>query len=521
MTPLSSGPSLAAAARSATTVREPAEHVANVARARRFALPGLFVWSSSLVLDVIAAQHVARGHLLELSLLSLGGMVVIALAVARMSARTPPSPRAWRFLMTGTFALLNVAFGLMGAIAGGLESPYYGGALVVLAAFGIVVTLRWRDGLVWAAPVAVAYPIALVLAAAWMPHLRAQLADAQARVMLQFDVANLLSLYAIVVVAGHVQWSLRRQVFEARSLGRYKLKKRIGAGGMGEVWVAYHDGLKRDVAVKILRSDTDEDAAQAVTRFEREVRATAELTHPNTVRVYDYGVTDDGLCYYVMELLNGENLASLAEHDAPLPPARAVHLVAQAARALAEAHTRGIVHRDVKPENILVTNAGGERDFVKVVDFGIAKLTSARDAETALTRAGSVVGTPKWIAPEAFAGKPVEAPADVYALGAVLYLLLKGVPPIPGETLAEIAAAHARSKLAPLPDSVAPDLAAVVERCMRKSPDERYPNAAAFAEALAACGDAGRWSSVDARAAPDRVSRVDGYGVTVAAPRKP
>src|SRR5262249_2757478 len=159
------------------------------------------------------------------------------------------------------------------------------------------------------------------------------------------------------------------------SLGRYKLKTRIGEGGMGEVWVAYHNGLKRDVAVKILRNDDDDDAdaTQAVTRFEREVRATTELTHPNTVRLYDYGVTDDGLCYYVMELLSGENLESLAARDAPLPSARAIHLLLQAARALAEAHARGIVHRDVKPANIFVTNAGGEDDFVKVLDFGIAK----------------------------------------------------------------------------------------------------------------------------------------------------
>jgi hypothetical protein len=518
MASLGSGSGPTAAPRADTAAREPAENVANVARARRFAVPGLLVWSATFVLDAIATKYVAPGRFVQLALVSVAGLIVIAGALLRLRARPPPSPRAWRLLMTGTFTALNVAFALMGVIAGGALSPYFGGALVVLAGFGVVVTLRWREGLVWAAPVAAAYPATQLVAAAWSPAMLAQLARPDSRFALQFDAVNLLALYAIVVAAGHVQWSLRKQVFEARSLGRYKLKKRIGAGGMGEVWVAYHDGLKRDVAVKILRDEgAPEESAQAVARFEREVRATAELTHPNTVRVYDYGVTDDGLCYYVMELLHGENLASLAAHDAPLPPARAIHLVAQAARALAEAHTRGIVHRDVKPENLVVTNAGGERDFVKVLDFGIAKLTAGRDEATAITRAGSVVGTPKWLAPEAFAGKPAEAPADVFALGAVLYLLLKGVPPIPGETLAEIAAAHARKTPAPLPESVPTDLAAVVERCLRKAPEERFPNAGALAEALAACADAGRWTATDARAAPERGAHVDGYGVTVAA----
>ncbi len=512
--------SIGIVAQSAATLRDP-EHVANIARAKRFALPGAFVWLTSIPLHVIAAQSIAKGRLLDLVLLSFGGALLILIGLARITLR-PPSPRGWRALMTGTFAGLNVAFGLMGSISGGIASPYFGGALVVLAAFGIVVTLRWRDGLGWYAVVAAAYPLTIVTSALWTPSIAAQLADPVARVTLQFDVSNLVSLYALVLVAGHVQWSLRKQIFEARNLGRYKLKKKIGAGGMGEVWVAYHNGLKRDVAVKILLRDvaSQEQAAQAIARFEREVHATADLTHPNTVRIYDYGVTDDGLCYYVMELLSGENLAQLAAHEAPLPPARALYLASQAARALAEAHARGIVHRDIKPENIVVTNAGGERDFVKVLDFGIAKLTAARDDDTALTRAGTVMGTPKWMAPEAFMGKSIEAPADVYALGAILYLLLTGVAPIPGETVGELADGHLRKTPDPLPDSVPADLASVTLRCLRKSPDERYPNAAALVEALAACGEAGRWSPNDARATEERTgAAASAFDPTIASKR--
>jgi serine/threonine-protein kinase len=162
----------------------------------------------------------------------------------------------------------------------------------------------------------------------------------------------------------------------------------------------------------------------------------------------------------------------------------------------------------VKPENIVVTNAGGERDFVKVLDFGIAKLTAARDDDTALTRAGSMIGTPKWMAPEAFLGKPVEAPADVYALGAILYLLLKGVAPLPGETLGELAEAHTRAVPAPLPDSVPADLRAIVSRCLEKAPADRYANAGELAIALAECAPG------EARAA-DRANVVEPYGVTV------
>ena len=493
-----------------TNAREGVEHVANIARAKRFAVPGLLVWLSTVPLDVLASRDLAHGHLADLFAITAAGALAIGLALVRMTLR-PPSPRGWRVLMTGTFATLNVAFGLMGALCGGFTAPHGGGALVVLAAFGIVVTLRWRDGLRWYLPVAVAYPLTIVVCSAFMPEIARQYGDAAARVSLQFVVANLLSLYALVVAAGHVQWSLRNQVFEARNLGRYKLKKKIGAGGMGEVWVAYHQGLKRDVAVKILVRDeaTAEQAARAFQRFEREVRATADLTHPNTVRVFDYGVTDDGLCYYVMELLAGESLADLAKHDAPLAPGRALHLVGQAARALAEAHARGIVHRDIKPENLVVTNAGGERDFVKVLDFGIAKLTSVRDEETALTRAGSMIGTPKWMAPEAFRGKPVEAPADVYGLGAVLYLLLTGTAPMPGETLGELAEAHSNKTPAPLPTTVPADIAAVIERCLKRAPEERYPNAGALAEALAAC------APTDARAANERPNAIDAYGMTI------
>jgi serine/threonine-protein kinase len=275
---------------------------------------------------------------------------------------------------------------------------------------------------------------------------------------------------------------------------------------MGEVWVAYHNGLKRDVAVKILRGDGGNVTPAAVARFEREVSATAELTHPNTIRLFDYGVTDDGLCYYVMELVEGEDIARLVARAGPQPPARALYLVAQAARALAEAHAKGIVHRDVKPENLIVTRAGGEHDFVKVLDFGIAKRAAGRE-EAGLTQTGWVVGTPMWLAPEAFEGTTVGPPADVYALGEVLYLLLSGKPPFEAKSFAAYGDAHTRLAPGRLPDAIPEDLGAVVMRCLRKSPDDRFRTARELADALTDCHDAGRWSALDAEAAVVEIQR--------------
>jgi serine/threonine-protein kinase len=268
---------------------------------------------------------------------------------------------------------------------------------------------------------------------------------------------------------------------------------------MGDVWVAYHPGLKRDVAVKILKPEEQERSAIAPARFEREVRATAELMHPNTVRVFDYGVTEDGLRYYVMELLQGETLAQHVAHFGPLPPARAVHVVGQAARALGEAHERGIVHRDVKPENIFLTSMGGEHDFVKVLDFGIAK---DQNADATVTVTGWLLGTPTYLSPEVAMGKPADARSDVYALGAVLYFLVCGRPPFESDNPSALVLAHIHE--APLPPSrklgrqLPIDLEAAIMRALDKDPSRRFETAVDFALALAGCTQVGTWTFGDA-----------------------
>jgi serine/threonine-protein kinase len=254
------------------------------------------------------------------------------------------------------------------------------------------------------------------------------------------------------------------------------------------------------VAIKILRNEARMGSDNAVLRFEREARATAELLHPNTVRVFDYGATEDGLLYYVMELLEGETLAEHVERLGPLPAARAVHIIGQAARALGEAHVRGIVHRDIKPENLFLTSLGGEHDFVKVLDFGIAKIM--QDTDPTMTRTGWLLGTPRYISPEVVSGKPADARSDVYGLGAVLYFLLCSKPPFDGESASAVVFAQVHHK--PTPPSqrigrpIPADLEAVVMRALRKDPNERYESASVFALALSSCTVAGKWTFGDA-----------------------
>ena len=428
-----------------------------------------------------------------------------------------------------TYSAAAVGIALMCVEFRGLASPYVPGCCLVLLGRTVTAQDPWKRGIAMSGvPVALFFTV-LLGSAVLSPRVAAQFHDPAAITTLLVNSAYVLSTYALLVICGHIVWSLRRQVFEARSLGRYRLKRRLATGGMGDVWVAYHQGLKRDVAVKILRPDQQERSASALARFEREVRATAELAHPNTVRVFDYGATEDGLWYYVMELLEGETLAQHVFRLGPLLPSRAVHIVGQAARALAEAHDRGIVHRDVKPENLFLTSLGGEYDFVKLIDFGIAKVQSA---SATMTETGSVLGTPAYMSPEVAMGGAADARSDVYALGAVLYFLLCGRPPFEADNAAALLFAHihenVKSPSRVLGLQLPGDVETVVTRALEKEPAARYATAAELALALASCGVAGKWTFGHASEAAKKSSRPPESGVIeattlppMAAPRVP
>lgn len=302
---------------------------------------------------------------------------------------------------------------------------------------------------------------------------------------------------AIAVYGSHRIEVLRREAVEARRLGPYRLSHKLGEGGMGEVWRAEHRLLKRPCAVKFVRPELAADPAVA-SRFAREVHAVTGLTHPNTVRVYDYGRAADGAFYYVMEYLPGPTLDRLIRDRGPLPPGRAVYLLRQVCGALAEAHAAGLIHRDLKPGNVLVTSIGGQQDVAKLLDFGLVHDLAVSDDDR-LTRAGSVLGTPAYMCPEQAAGEAaIDARGDVYSLGAVAFFAVTGRPPFDAPTVGKLLAAHLTQtppRAGDVNPAVPADLSTVIERCLAKEPGERFPSVADLDRALAGCGCAGDWSA--------------------------
>jgi len=311
---------------------------------------------------------------------------------------------------------------------------------------------------------------------------------------------------AMAASFSHTIYGLRKAVSDVQKLGQYTLEKKLGEGGMGVVYRASHAMLRRPTAVKLLLPDRA--GKDALTRFEREVQKTAMLTHPNTVTVFDYGRTTDGVFYYAMELLEGASLDEIVEVDGAQPAERVIHLLEQAAASLAEAHDAGLIHRDVKPGNILVVDRGGISDLVKVVDFGLVKDVGAAASgrvsnAPALTMADAITGTPLYIAPEALsAPEAMDARADLYALGAVGYWLLTGTHVFDGRSMVEVCAHHLHSVPDPpslrLDAPVAADLEALLLACLAKKPEDRPASAHVLRERLRACTDAGRWTNARA-----------------------
>lgn len=318
----------------------------------------------------------------------------------------------------------------------------------------------------------------------------------------QFPLAHgVFATIALSFVAGvisHVVHGLQTKVREAMQLGQYTLESKIGEGGMGAVYRARHRMLRRPTAVKLL--PPEKAGEKAIARFEREVQQTSRLTHPNTVAIFDFGRTDDGVFYYAMEYLDGISLGDLVDMIGPLPQRRVVHILVQVAEALAEAHDMGLVHRDIKPDNIVLCERGGVADVVKVVDFGLVKDVEApKDAKLSAT--DTVQGTPLYIAPESLTDpEAVDGRTDLYALGAVAYFLLSGEPVFTGKVV-EVFGHHLHSKPAPLSErcgALDPDLEAIVMRCLEKAPDARYQSASELADALRACAGPGIWTREDA-----------------------
>jgi eukaryotic-like serine/threonine-protein kinase len=288
---------------------------------------------------------------------------------------------------------------------------------------------------------------------------------------------------AIAVFITRVINGLGRQVADAKSLGAYHLVEKLGQGGMGEVWRAEHQALIRPAAVKLLRRELTslvgrDELEQMNLRFQREVQATALLTSPHTVAVYDFGTTHDGALYYVMELLNGLDAETLVRRYGPQPAERVIYLLRQACESLSEAHHRDLIHRDVKPANLYLCAIGMKVDFVKMLDFGLVR---DLNSNLNLTTEGSVSGTPAYLAPEAAAQNKFDARGDIYALGCVAYWLLTGGTVFEGVTAAAVMAAHIRdlpeppSQRTELP--IPPEFEQLVLDCLAKDPAKRPQSA--------------------------------------------
>jgi serine/threonine-protein kinase len=298
------------------------------------------------------------------------------------------------------------------------------------------------------------------------------------------------------VFGAHVIYTVRREAFVAKQLGQYQLKNKLGSGGMGEVYEAEHQLLKRPCAVKLIRPDKAGDKT-VLARFEREVRATAALTHWNVIAIYDYGRSDDGTFYYVMELLPGLSLDQLIRKCRVLPADRAIHFLHQACAALNEAHSKGLFHRDIKPANIFATERGGVYDVVKVLDFGLVRETLTNLGEANLTQTGTFSGSPLYMCPEqAKSYDKLDARSDIYSVGTVAYHLVTGIPPFAGDSAWEIIVAHSRDPVEPPSKvrDVPADLERIIMKCLEKKPEDRYQSAQELADALAGCEAFGKWT---------------------------
>jgi eukaryotic-like serine/threonine-protein kinase len=384
---------------------------------------GSILWAINLVMDQFWAPHGDRGpyrSVIEMSGIALAAAVA---AFARFSRTTDDVK-----VDVGVAFMVPHALGLA-LLNGWAPQPTtvrpVSSITVLILIFGMLAPARPAKMFIAASLAASMDPFAV-----WMAHLRGLPVPSPISTLLLFYPNYVCAVLA--VAPARLVYRFGRQISEARALGSYELVERLGVGGMGEVWLARHRLLARGAAIKLIRPDAfssgrADDAAATLKRFEREARATASLTSPHTVRVFDFGVTREGRFYYAMELLDGCDLETLVQTFGPLPTARAVYLVRQVCRSLSEAHSKGLIHRDIKPANIYVCRMGIEYDFVKVLDFGLVVREYKADVSTSRTEAVAM-GTPAYMAPETILGDEPDRRVDIYAIGCLLRFLLTGEP---------------------------------------------------------------------------------------------
>ncbi len=430
-------------------------------------------------------------------------VLVLALVSYKLCWRCNLSLRSLRVAETIIFGLTALFFAAVQHVATGIGQHIanvsfnpVGIWFCLMFTYAIFIPNTWRRAAVIIGVMAAAPVLVMMFDARWYGGLPQGTNFDKLSGVALFMAAG----YGSCVYGTYMINNLRLEAFEARQLGQYRLRNLIGAGGMGEVYLAEHQLLKRPCAIKLIRPGKARDP-RALARFEREVRATAKLSHWNTVEIFDYGSTEDGTFYYVMEYLPGLSLAELVERFGPMPPERVIYLLTQTCDALREAHSLGLIHRDLKPGNIFAAHRGGVYDVAKLLDFGLAKL--AVDLPSAqLTQEGMITGSPLYMAPEQALGESEpDVRTDIYSLGAVMYFLLTGRPPFDNDNPMKVLVAHAHDDVAP-PSNLRPDIPAdleqIVLRCLAKKPGERFLSAASLGTALSECESAGLWSRAQA-----------------------
>jgi hypothetical protein len=423
----------------------------------------------------------------------------MALALWWLRKRHPRSVRTLRWLETGFFVAMSVFFALLMVNDFPSIVPVLGVAPLdlgysqavwmsgVIVAYGLLIPNRWPRtagmiafmlGIVVAVDVRLftQYDVAGPVAATYL--------GAQWTILMVFTAYALFGAYRIETATTVARDAVR--------LGQYVLVERLGAGGMGEVHRAEHRLLRRPCAIKLIRPEHAGNA-DVLRRFEREVQATATLTHPNTIAIYDYGISDDGTFYYVMEYLPGDTLEQLVARDGPMDASRAIHVLRQIAGALHEAHGAGLTHRDIKPGNVMLGERGGVGDVAKLLDFGLvtARQTTGDAGDGAIsgiTQMGTILGTPAYMSPEQCAGDQQPGPAsDLYSLGALGYFLVTGRSPFEGRAPLQMMLAHL-SEAPPSARLLRPELPsafdALLQRSLAKRPEDRFASAQAMEQAL-------------------------------------
>jgi hypothetical protein len=486
-----------------------------------------FMLSAGLALVLVRDLTFGRGPAWPLQA---AAIVAMAFLATLLSAARTYSARGLRMMEVAAFGLAagvvvvhlwdaQLSATLRGdptsLVAGSKDAVI--GATIVMFTYALLVPAPY--GRAWRAIAAIAAAPVATEALLYLVH--PEVFRLTRRVATQQRIGETLSLLAtsalLAAYGAYLVHTMRVRAREARQFNQYRLRDEIGAGGMGAVYLAEHRLLKRPCALKVIRPERAGDP-RSLERFEHEVRATARLSDPHVVEVYDYGRTEDGTFFYVMEYLHGLSLDALVGRHGPLPPGRVIYLLRQACEALAEAHAAGLVHRDLTPANLFAARRGRRYDFVKVLDFGLVEAVAAGH-EDGPSRRGVGLGTPQYMAPEQISGdRAIDGRCDLYTLGGVAYTLLTGRPPFLGETADAVRTAHLRDAVVPpsrYRPEIPPDLEEVVLRCLAKAPEARFQGAEELEAGLSSCTSASDWDAGKAvawweefepsRAAPEAV----------------